>query len=258
MSVVEGDQVSASPKADNLPLPPMPEERFGVLSLDPPWHFRSRAASANPESDRSAQKHYPTMDLKYLATLPIRELAKPDAHVFMWITGPLMTLGVHNMLFKAWGVRPSSMAFVWIKLWNNFDTDSLLRSPLLEQDVAMGGGFTTRQNAEYVVLGRIGSPSRDRADIRQVILSARREHSRKPEEYYRRVEHYTKAGPRLDMFAGAERPGWTPYGWSHREGERTETAAQRTGKRARCNTCEAIAPVNDYGVCTPCMEAAAA
>ena len=164
--------------------------------------------------------------------------------------------GFHNILFDAWGVRASSMGFVWIKLWNSVDTSMFARTPLLEQDIAMGGGYTTRQNAEYVIFGRIGEPKRARADIRQVIISPRREHSRKPEEYYRRMEHYMAAENRLDCFPGIDRPGWDSWGIPHRDEDRPDTR-QRTGKRARCNTCNEIARVNDAGVCEPCMEKAA-
>jgi N6-adenosine-specific RNA methylase IME4 len=208
----------SAPKADNLPLPPLPDQRYDKLSIDPPWHFRSRAASLNPDNIRSPQKHYPTMDLAHIKKLPVRAIAKPDAHVFLWMTGPLLVQGVHSMLFDAWGVEASSMAFVWIKTGRNFEMGQLQRTPLLEEDLHFGMGFTTRQNAEYVVLGRIGSPSRARADIRQVIVAPVSEHSRKPDEYYRRVEHYAH-GSNIDMFAGADRPGWTRWGWGHREGE---------------------------------------
>ena len=209
--------MSASPRADNLPLPPLPDQRFPCVAIDPPWHFKTRAP-ADPAADRSPQRHYPTMDLEHIKQIPVRDIAAPDAHVFLWMTGPLIAQGVHNMLFRAWGVKPSSTAFVWIKLWRDFDMSQLARTPLLEQDLHFGQGFTTRQNAEYVILGRIGSPSRARADIRQVIISPRREHSRKPEEFFRRVEHYC-TGPRIDMFAGGDRAGWTRWGWGHREGE---------------------------------------
>lgn len=222
--------MTAAPKADNLPLPPLPEGRFPVISLDPPWHFASRAPVANPHISRLPSKHYPTMDLEHIAALPIKQLATPDAFVFLWITGPLIAKGVHTKLFKAWGVRPSSLAFVWIKLWNDFDMDQLLTTPLLEHDLANGMGYTTRQNAEYVMLGRFGSPSRGRADIRQVIIAPRGKHSAKPDEYYRRVEFYAKTDRRLDMFAGAERPGWTSFGWSHREGERPDDAHSQVAR----------------------------
>lgn len=215
--------MSKSPPADNLPLPPLPEEKFGVISLDPPWHFRSRAPSQNPQSVRSPQRHYPTMDLEHIAALPVRQLAKPDCHVFLWITGPLAAQGVHTKLFRAWGVRSSSLAFVWIKTQSKFDVGKLRTTPLFEGDLHMGNGFTTRQNAELVFLGRIGSPARARADIRQVIFAPLGAHSRKPDEYFRRVRHYAH-GPYLDMFAGAAREGWTSFGWSHPEGERPENS----------------------------------
>lgn len=210
----------AGPVADNLPWPAVPDQRYACLALDPPWHFRSRAPSQNPESVRSPQKHYATADINHLRSLPVKQIAAPDAHVFLWITGPLAAMGVHNLLFKQWGVKASSLAFVWIKLVSDFDERELLRTPLLDADLHMGTGFTTRQNAELCFLGRIGSPARRRADIRQVIISRRREHSRKPEEFFKRVEFYCD-GPRIDMFSGsaAKREQWDSWGYAHREDE---------------------------------------
>lgn len=206
-------------KPANLPLPPIPDQRFACCSIDPPWHFESRAPVKNPETSRLPQKHYPTMSLDAIKDIPMRDVLAPDAFVFLWLTGPLLVKGVHNVLFRAWGLQPVSLAFVWVKLRADFDTGALQRTPLLESDLHFGMGYSTRQNAEVVMLARRGSPARRRADVRQVIVSNRREHSRKPEEFFRRVEHFCD-GPRIDMFAGAERPGWTSWGWPHRSGER--------------------------------------
>src|SRR3546814_3365580 len=101
--------------------------------------------------------------------------------------------------------------------------------PLFEGDLHLSTGFTTRQNAEFVLLGRIGSPARARADIRQIIIAPVAEHSRKPDEFFRRAQHYGH-GPYLDMFAGGERPGWTAIGWSHREGERSDRSEEHTSE----------------------------
>jgi N6-adenosine-specific RNA methylase IME4 len=222
--------MTRSPPADNLPLPPPPEGAgtFKVISLDLPWHFESRAPSANPTSVRSPQKHYPTMDLAHCEKVPVREFAdKSGCFVFLWITGPLMVKGVHNRLFRAWGVRPSSTAFVWVKTKKSFPGSvDVEPSTLFESDLHLSLGLTTRQNAEFVMLGRIGSPSRARADIRQIIFAPVAEHSRKPDEFFRRARHYAQ-GPYLDMFAGGERKDWTSYGWSHRNGERSEMAVTR-------------------------------
>ena len=110
------------------------------------------------------------------------------------------------------------MGFDWLKLWPNTDVGQYARTPLLEQDVAVGGGYTTRKNLEYVVLMKRGNPPVLRRDIRSLIISPRREHSRKPDEFYRRMEAFAP-GPRIDMFGGRPRDGWTHWGWGHRVGE---------------------------------------
>ena len=45
-----------------------------------------------------------------------------------------------------------------------------------------------------------GKPTRRRADVKKLIVSARREHSRKPDEAYIRSEALGE-GPYLEMFA---------------------------------------------------------
>jgi N6-adenosine-specific RNA methylase IME4 len=48
-----------------------------------------------------------------------------------------------------------------------------------------------------------------------LIVSPRREHSRKPDEAYERIEALCE-GPYLEMFARLPRPGWDRWG-SHAE-----------------------------------------
>ncbi|MGC2202390.1 MAG: MT-A70 family methyltransferase, partial [Stellaceae bacterium] len=50
-----------------------------------------------------------------------------------------------------------------------------------------------------------------RADVRKLIVSPRREHSRKPDEAYERIEALCE-GPYLEMFARFQRPGWDFWG----------------------------------------------
>jgi N6-adenosine-specific RNA methylase IME4 len=220
--------MTAAPKADNLPFPPAPAEKFRVAAIDCPWHFETRAPVTVKVNDRSPQKHYPTADLAHLKTIPFGDILERNAWVFCWMTGPLLAKGVQVPLAKAWGLEISGMAFGWLKLWDSFDTNLFARTPLLEQDLAVGGGYTTRKNLEFVVLMKRGQPKVARRDIREPIISPRAEHSRKPGEFYRRVEHFCE-GPRIDMFGGAERPGWTHWGWGHRQGEAEPYRASATG-----------------------------
>ena len=75
----------------------------------------------------------------------------------------------------------------------------------------MGNGYGTRQNSEICWLGRRGSPRRKAKDVRELIIAQRREHSRKPDEQYERIEALC-AGPYVELFARQRRPGWTAWG----------------------------------------------
>jgi hypothetical protein len=75
----------------------------------------------------------------------------------------------------------------------------------------MGQGYYTRANTEFCLLATRGSPQRDAFDVHQLIVSPVREHSRKPDEAHQRIERLL-AGPYLEIFARAERPGWVTWG----------------------------------------------
>ena len=110
---------------------------------------------------------------------------------------------------RAGASSPPQPAFVWIKPNRKaFANGGFFLDETL---FAKGMGHTTRQNAEYVVLGRRGKPRRLRKDVHQLIIQPRREHSRKPDELYARVERYC-TGPYLELFARQRRPGWTAWG----------------------------------------------
>ena len=47
--------------------------------------------------------------------------------------------------------------------------------------------------------------------MRELIIAPVREHSRKPDEVYERIEEYCD-GPYLELFARNRRPGWVSWG----------------------------------------------
>jgi N6-adenosine-specific RNA methylase IME4 len=112
---------------------------------------------------------------------------------------------------KAWGFKPSAIAFTWIKLKRRFDARQLRVTAIAEADLHVGLGLTTRKNTEFCLLGRRGNARRNAKDVREAILSPVREHSRKPDEAYERVRAYCD-GPYLELFARTHRPGWDCWG----------------------------------------------
>jgi hypothetical protein len=57
----------------------------------------------------------------------------------------------------------------------------------------MAGGLTTRKNSETCWLGRRGKPEIRSKGVRELIVAPVREHSRKPDELYRRIERFCLA-----------------------------------------------------------------
>ena len=77
----------------------------------------------------------------------------------------------------------------------------------------MGMGHKTRANAEVVLLGTRGKPKRKSASVRQIIDSIPREHSRKPDEIYERIEKLMgKNVLKIELFARHRRKGWKSWG----------------------------------------------
>lgn len=181
---------------------------FACILSDPPWRFR--AGGKDRPGSRSVEHHYATMSQAELCALPVRQVAARDCHLFMWVTSPMIPQAL--VVMKAWGFRYSTVAFVWTKLKPNQDHRQMRLTPWVEGDFWVGLGLTTRKNAEFILLGRRGSPKRLAKDVRELIIAPVREHSRKPDEQYERIERYC-VGPRLELFArGPAHPGWTAWG----------------------------------------------
>jgi N6-adenosine-specific RNA methylase IME4 len=77
----------------------------------------------------------------------------------------------------------------------------------------MGCGYYTRANSEQCWIARRGKGCKriDRS-VDQVIHAPVREHSRKPDEMYARIERLFGDVPRIELFAREQRSGWSAWG----------------------------------------------
>ena len=180
---------------------------FSCIVADPPWHFKT--FNDDLVGDRDVRNHYETMPLAEIAAMPVRDIAAADAHLFLWVTGPCLRQAFD--VLDGWGFAYSGIAFTWFKLRRWHDTAQISLLPIEAADLAVMMGYTTRKNTEIVLLGRRGSPQRLAADVREVIFEPAREHSRKPDEFFARVERYCP-GPRLELFGRQSRSGWAAWG----------------------------------------------
>jgi len=167
---------------------PLPAGRYGAILADPPWAFRTY--SKRDHAPARGDQPYDVMSLADIKALPIADVAAPNCLLFMWTVSHLQQPAFE--VAAAWGFKPVSIAFVWDK-------------------GRMGMGYWTRQEVEICHLFKRGKPPRLSRGVRSVIRAPRREHSRKPDEQYGRIEALV-GGPYLELFARQAWAGWSSWG----------------------------------------------
>jgi N6-adenosine-specific RNA methylase IME4 len=180
-------------------------ERFATVLADPPWRFANRTGKMAPEHKRLSR--YETMSIEEICALPVGDVARERAHLYLWVPNALLPWGLQAL--AAWGFTYKSN-IVWHKVRKDGGSDG------------RGVGFYFRNVTEIILFGVRGKNIRTLAPgRRQVNLLATRkqEHSRKPDEQYAIVESCSE-GPYLELFARGRRDGWTSWGAEADDGYR--------------------------------------
>ncbi|MFN0011475.1 MAG: MT-A70 family methyltransferase [Phycisphaerales bacterium] len=172
-------------------------EPVGTVLADPPWQFTNRTGKVAPEHRRLGR--YATMDLEAIMELPVAQLVAPTAHLYLWVPNALIAHGLE--VLRRWGFTYKTN-IVWYKVRKDGGPD------------CRGVGFYFRNVTELVLVGVRGKNARTLAAGRRqpnVIVSRKREHSRKPDELYEVIERCSR-GPYMELFARHTRPGWLQWG----------------------------------------------
>lgn len=191
-------RTSAAPLREEQPPPPLPEVEGGFKTVyaDPPWQFQNRTGKVAPEHRRLDR--YSTMTLDAIKALPVADRVAKDAHLYLWVPNALLPDGLAVM--EAWGFRYVSN-IIWAKRRKDGGPDG------------RGVGFYFRNVTEILLFGVRGSmrtlaPARSQVNM---VETRKREHSRKPDEFYPLIEACSP-GPFLEMFARRAQPGWHAFG----------------------------------------------
>jgi N6-adenosine-specific RNA methylase IME4 len=164
---------------------------FDVVVIDPPWPMQKIDRDDRPNQDAF---DYPVMTIDELAAFWPEKIAAnttENAHAFVWTTQKYLPAALE--LLEKWDLR-YVLAMVWHK----------------------PGGFQPvglpQYNAEFIIYARKGSPPFIDTTAFDVCNSwDRREHSRKPAEFYELIKRVT-GGSRLDVFAREAHDGFAQYG----------------------------------------------
>jgi len=168
--------------------------KFDIIMMDPPWKF----ASANPT--RGVCISYTCLSDQELADMPIPEL-QTDGFLFMWVINSKFVLALE--MFAKWGYDVVD-SVDWLKMTVNMR-------------IASGHGYYLQHAFETCIIGLKGSLPPGYNECRKVpdvIYSARRGQSQKPDAIYEYCEELVKDGLFLEIFGRRNnlRNGWITIG----------------------------------------------
>lgn len=164
---------------------------YKTIYADPPW-----LETGGGRIKRGADRHYELMKTSAIMELPVRRLTDPEGcHCYLWATNNHLKDAFS--VLDAWGFQ-----YITLITWQKDKT---------------GLGQYFRGKTEHCLFGTTDKklPYRIVDGKRQQGVTGftepRREHSRKP-EIMRKMIETVSYGPRIELFAREERPGWDCWG----------------------------------------------
>lgn len=172
-----------------------PEKKYSIIYADPPWYFKSRSVKGE---GRNPNQHYDCMNLDDIKNMPVSDIAEKDCVLLMWVIDPMLPHAFE--VITSWGFIYKTVAFTWAK------TNSK------SMGMFTGMGYWTRGNPEMCLLATKGKPKRFSKAVKQLVISERREHSRKPDRIRNDIVELCGDVSRIELFARQKVEGWDSYG----------------------------------------------
>jgi N6-adenosine-specific RNA methylase IME4 len=169
--------------------------KYDVILADPPWTFSVWNAE---KSDRHTSHKYDLMSTEQICSLPVKQITADNCALFLWATWPNI-LNAFDVI-TSWGFTYRTLAWEWVKAKRN------------SMGFHFGMGYYTRSNPEPCLLAVKGTTKVAVHDVQALIYSPVRQHSRKPDEQYRKIERLYPNRVYLEMFARRRRLGWDAFG----------------------------------------------
>ena len=176
--------------------------KYDVIVTDPPWQYYGAG-----DKWGAAEKFYRTSPLDDIVSAGgMPDILAERGVAFVWATSPLLDTAIEAL--AKWGLTFRGVAFVWVKTRKNEPGVPVGAQGVRPSIVKPTTEFVL--SASRVKKGR-PMPLFDES-VRQVVLAPKREHSRKPDEVFERIEAMYPNARRLEMFARQSRAGWDAWG----------------------------------------------
>ena len=190
---------------------------YKTIVIDPPW---KKSTGGIGHATLQASTHYPVQTKEQIIDTVLQWLTQHtvshEAHLYLWTVntftgGKDQGIEIALEVCEALGFKPITL-IPWVKSNVGSPTPYGMRYTemcIFAVRYRKGHGKRTRYSGtdevESVPNGRGLCASKD------YVSAPRREHSRKPEEFYKYVEKRS-TGPYLDLYSRTIRNGWTGVG----------------------------------------------
>lgn len=187
---------------------PFPDKKYNIIYADPPWEVKRVRGIKNNTSSRSGVGYYermqllpdkgknpdfPTMSIKEIVELPVKDLAEDNAVLYLWTINKY--LEETYSIARAWGFKPSCLLH-WVKK---------------PRGILLAGAFAP--NVEYLMYCRRGGlKTIKKLNTRWFLQPRINRHSEKPKFFRELITQVHGDLPRIELFSRHETSGWDVWG----------------------------------------------
>lgn len=176
----------------------IPAGGYRTIVADPPWRYgkwgkASIAPRGSTYEPQDSAMPYRTMTVAEIKTLPVGEITAPSCDLYLWTTQRYLPFAFG--VLEAWGFK-YCQTLTWCK-----------------KPKGTGQGGLYCPTTEFLLLGRKGRMPTAKRRIETTWWQVKRpmRHSQKPEHFQDVIEQQSE-GPRIELFARRQRPGWDVWG----------------------------------------------
>ena len=173
-------------------------KKYNVIYADPAWRFsqginRRKDIREKFGTNEELSIQYSTMSDKEIIELNVADYADDNCVLFLWTTDAHLEVAIKAI--NNWGFKYKTVAFTWNK------------------KRGFMGKWTVKQ-CEICLLATKGTAHKLLKSFKEksYLEENKTEHSKKPNEFRKRIERMFGDVPKLEMFARTRAEGWDAWG----------------------------------------------
>jgi N6-adenosine-specific RNA methylase IME4 len=173
-------------------------KKYNVIYADPAWRFsqginRRKDIREKFGTNEELSIQYSTMSDKEIIELNVADYADDNCVLFVWTTDAHLEVAIKAI--NNWGFKYKTVAFTWNK------------------KRGFMGKWTVKQ-CEICLLATKGTAHKLLKSFKEksYLEENKTQHSKKPNEFRKRIERMFGDVPKLEMFARTRAEGWDAWG----------------------------------------------